>query len=60
MVKAKAVRLLLRAAAYWDKLCRITSSHYFEVPYVAGDSFSWEKYRPQVLLDIETACRAKQ
>ncbi len=59
-VKAKAVGLLERASNYWDKICKITSSHYFEVPYVAGESFSWEKYRPRVLLDIETARRARQ
>jgi hypothetical protein len=59
-VKAKAVGLLESAAGYWDKICAITSSHYFEVAYVDGSSFSWVKYRPQVLQDIETARRAKQ
>jgi len=59
-VKAKAIGLLESAAGYWDKVCAITSAHYFEVAYVDGNSFSWEKYRPQVLLDIETARRARQ
>ncbi len=57
-VKAKAVRLLERAATYWDKVCKLTSAHYVETPYVNGDGFIWEKYRPRVLLDIETARRA--
>lgn len=57
-VKEKAVGLLERAATYWDKVCAITSGHYFETPYADGETFSWEKYRPQVLLDIETARRA--
>ncbi len=57
-VKRKAIRLLERAAVYWDKVYKITSSHYIETPYVDGTAFSWEKYRPQVLLDIETARRA--
>jgi hypothetical protein len=57
-VKEKAVRLLERAATYWDKVCGITSAHYVETPYADGESFSWEKYRPRVLLDIETARRA--
>ena len=57
-VKAKAVRLLVRAATYWDKVCKLTSAHYVETPYVNGDGFTWEKYRPRVLLDIETARRA--
>ena len=56
-VKEKAVRLLERAAGHWDKICEITSAHYFETPYADGESFSWEKYRPRVLLDIETARR---
>ena len=56
--KGKAVKLLERAATYWDKICGITSTHYVESPYADGKSFSWEKYRPQVLLDIETARRA--
>jgi hypothetical protein len=59
-VKEKAVGLLERAAGYWDKICRITSAHYIETPHASGESFSWEKYRPRVLLDIETARRAKQ
>jgi hypothetical protein len=57
-VKEKAVGLLERAAGHWDKVCKITSAHYFETPYADGESFSWEKYRPRVLLDIETARRA--
>lgn len=57
-VKEKTVRLLERAATYWDKICGITSAHYVETPYADGESFSWEKYRPRVLLDIETARRA--
>jgi hypothetical protein len=59
-VKEKAVKLLERAATYWDKVCEITSGHYFETPYADGGTFSWEKYKPQVLLDIETARRASR
>ncbi len=57
-VKERAVRLLERAATHWDKICGITSAHYVDTPFADGESFSWEKYRPRVLLDIETARRA--
>ncbi len=58
-VRGRAVRLIEHAAAYWDKVCEITSGHYFETPYADGETFSWEKYRSNVLLDIETARRAE-
>lgn len=56
--REKAVRLLERAAGYWDRICGITGAHYLEAPYADGESFSWEKYRTRVRLDIETARRA--
>jgi hypothetical protein len=65
-----AVKLLTHCQEHWQKLSKITASHYQEVPYIEGyrsggngykDAlrFSWTKYLPQVARDIELAKEAK-
>jgi hypothetical protein len=56
--KKRAISLLEGAATHWQKVSDITGRHYRETPHVHGDGFSWEKYRPLVLRDIEIARRA--
>ncbi len=62
----KAVLLLTRCLAHWQKVSEITASHYHEVPYIEGylskenaykdaRRFSWTNYLPQVERDINLA-----
>ena len=62
----KAVMLLTKCVNDWRIVSKITAAHYKEVPYVDDHSsggqaykdalrFSWSKYLPQVLRDIELA-----
>ncbi|MDF2791614.1 MAG: hypothetical protein K0S80_4716, partial [Neobacillus sp.] len=43
------------AIKHWDDLIEVTSSHYVEQPLMhLGDTpFSWKRFRPQVLEDID-------
>ncbi len=53
--KDDAVRLLEKAATFWEKVAVATEAHYREVPHVSGVQFSWRKYLDQVKRDIEIA-----
>ncbi|MFC4323748.1 hypothetical protein [Litchfieldia salsa] len=43
------------AIKHWDDLIEVTSSHYVEQPlmHLDDEPFSWERFRPQVLEDID-------
>ncbi|RKL65538.1 hypothetical protein CR203_20270 [Salipaludibacillus neizhouensis] len=43
------------ANKHWDDLIEVTSSHYVEQPlmHIGETPFSWERFRPQVLEDID-------
>lgn len=62
----KAVQLLTNCVSVWEKIGKLTSSHYLEVPYIDDHSsggnaykdakrFSWSKYLPQVKRDVVLA-----
>ncbi|NQT84735.1 hypothetical protein HQ563_17080 [bacterium] len=58
--KEKAVSLLEQAEVHWENVVSATKSHYREVPYVGGGTFSWQKYGEQVKRDIEIARQVTQ
>lgn len=57
--REKAVEVLKQGAEHWKAVSGITDSHYSEMPYVSGESFSWSKYYDQVLRDIRLAEEAR-
>jgi len=58
--KEKAVANLERAAEFWENVVKVTDKHYSEMPYVAGDTFIWSKFRNQIQRDIEIAKKAER
>ena len=62
--KSLALSHLENCLKYWDKVSKITSSHYIEAPYIDhfknmksgtndAEFFSWKKFTAEVIRDIE-------